>query len=469
MLRRALAGRRTAWLLPALAVLLMLPTLGAGWHFDDLVQRAHIVDRARLDPNLASAAAIPPDSSRLAWVAMNLYSHVRAGRPDEVMVNMGALPWWAAPGLRVSFWRPVAATTHWVDYRLFSETPWATHLHSVLWFAAGASLLAALYRRLIAPAWAAGLAGMLYVLDEAWCFPVMYVANRHILVSFALGVCALLAFVRWRRSGDPGPAVACHALLALAVLACEAAVTVVGYMFAYEVFLDAGPRRRRAAALAPSIALVAVWRVVYNALGHGAVASADYVDPVRTPLRFADTVLARGPLVLFSQWACQPAEAAELMGGPTRAVVLAAAVLFLTVSAVVLLPLVRRDRTAAFWLTGMVLAAVPTSAAGGWGRSLFFVAVGAFGLMAQFLAGMADRAEWRPHSRLWRAPAGVLLALLVLANVVGAAAAHVAAPGAMARGMRQLDGTLTVTDVDDLTGRDLVLVTGANGVSWAAP
>jgi hypothetical protein len=52
---------------------------------------------------------------------------------------------------------------------------------------------------------------------------------------------------------------------------------------------------------------------------------------------------------------------------------------------------------------------------------LFFVGLGAMGLLAQFLAAFADTADWRPPARPWRGLAWSVVVLLVVVNVALAA------------------------------------------------
>jgi hypothetical protein len=58
---------------------------------------------------------------------------------------------------------------------------------------------------------------------------------------------------------------------------------------------------------------------------------------------------------------------------------------------VVFLPWVRRDKTAAFWFAVMVLAAIPAATVVPMSKNLGFVAVGAYGLIASFVAGLITR------------------------------------------------------------------------------
>jgi hypothetical protein len=57
-------------------------------------------------------------------------------------------------------------------------------------------------------------------------------------------------------------------------------------------------------------------------------------------------------------------------------------------------PLLRRNRRMKFWLVGMVLAALPICATIPMGRALLFVAIGAFGLIAECVGAWRRDADW---------------------------------------------------------------------------
>ena len=82
-------------------------------------------------------------------------------------MESGELAWWAAPNLRWRFFRPVAQLTHYAEYRAFGRggSVWM-HLDSVLWMALLAAVVAAFYRQMFGATWIAGLAAILYAVDE---------------------------------------------------------------------------------------------------------------------------------------------------------------------------------------------------------------------------------------------------------------------------------------------------------------
>ena len=129
-LRRALAHRYLAVGLVLLAVLIYLPTLGSGWVVDDLIHRAKLLGFS----SLGGEGSIDPHPPGLSSAVMDLFVWADSDTfPPDVM-DFGSVPWWTFKDMRASFWRPLAALTHWVDYRLWPDSAALMHTHSLLWF-----------------------------------------------------------------------------------------------------------------------------------------------------------------------------------------------------------------------------------------------------------------------------------------------------------------------------------------------
>jgi len=374
-LQRLLARRDLPALLAGLAALLALPALWTGWQFDDYGQRALLTAR----PGLAG----------IAPAAMELFTFLD-GDPARTWarVERGELPWWTLPEARTAFWRPLSGLTHWADYQLWPGRPALMHLHSLAWLAALAAAAALLYRRLPGPPAAAGLAAALYALDDARGFAAAWLANRNALCAALFGVLAIGAHMRWREGGGRRALAWSLFWLGCGLLAAEAAVGALAYLAAYALWLDRDAPRARALSLLPAVALTAAWRLIHRGLGYGAWGTA-YVDPLAEPARYAAAVLARVPLLLLGQWSPLPAEVAPFLPPPAAALLWLAALALATALALVFAPLLRTDRAARFWATGMLLALLPPAAALPANRLLFFVGLGGMGLLARFICAPA--------------------------------------------------------------------------------
>lgn len=330
---------------------------------------------------------------------MEAFSALKGDRElNRRYTDLGYLPWWTPEDFRLAFFRPLTLATVWLDYRLWSGSPVLMHAHSLLWFAALVVAAAFLYRRIVEPAWVAGLAALLYALDDAHAAPAAWLANRNALLATFFGVLCLVVHDRWRRDGwRPGIYIA-PALLGLGLLSGEAALAATGFLFAHALFLD--PGRSRLRPLLPYAPVVVAWAGLYRLRGFGAIGSGLYLDPLQSPGAYGVALLRRAPFSLMGQWTPLPADLGSLLPASTGRLWWLVAVGLLLILAAALLSVLRRDRTARFWASGMMLSLLPISATFPSNRLLFFVGLGAMGLVARYLQETltARRGDRAAHS-----------------------------------------------------------------------
>ncbi len=442
ILRGWLTHRHLPWHLAALALLVGSPALDLGWHVDDHVHRAVLTGLAEF-----------PEAER---GPAELFAFVRGDRTETLRtIDRGLWPWWSSEDLKLAFFRPVTGASHALDYALWPGSAKLMHLHSLLWFALAVALAAGLYRRLLGATATAGLAGLLFVLDDAHALPIAWIANRNATIAAVFGLLTLSAHDRWRRDGwRPGMVLTPLALL-LAVLANEGAVAVGGILTAYALCLDRAAWKSRLLSLLPCAGVGLLWAAAYKAMGYGAAGSALYVDPATTPLRFAGAVAERLPLLLRAQWALPNAEFNMLLSESAGRTLWWLSVALLALLAALLLPLARRHATARFFALGMLAALLPACATFPSDRLLFLGGFGAMGLLALLLADLRRRAR-RPTmaGRLAAAAAALLLAIhLAIAPLTLAV---------MIRGIRAMgvafDGPAASLPTDPRVADQLVLI-----------
>jgi len=361
--------------LAIVSVLLTLPSLTVGWVADDHFHRLRILGSPKL-PEVPSGGK-------------DLFAFAD-GNPERIRryMDRGLWPWWAVPHIRASFWRPLTVWTHRLDYSLWPDRPVLMHAHSITWLAALTAVTTVLYRRILGVTWTAGLAALFYCIDDARGMPVGFLANRNAIVSAFFGMLAILAHHRWRTRGSNAAASLASLLLLASLLSSEAGVGTVAYLAAYALCLEQGSWRRGLLTLLPYAVVLAGWRAAWTWTGHGIKGVGLYVDPLTEPIRFLWEAIQRAPILLLGQLGFPPSDLylIALMFGFV-VVLWLMAVLFLIWFGVALWPLLRCDRVAWFWTVGMVLALVPICATFASDRMLFFVGLGAFGLLSQFLTG----------------------------------------------------------------------------------
>ena len=383
--------------LALLAVVLALPALRAGLMADDYYQRLVLLRRADWADGLNPTRdlfSFVPESQRAA------------------LMDAGVLPWWCDPEVRIAFARPLSALTHQVDAALWPDCYPLQHAHSLLWFALAVALVATLYRRVHGAGAVAGLAGLLFAVEDAHAWPAAWLANRNALVCLVCGTAVILLHLSWHESRKHSRYLAALVALAVGLGAGEATLGALAYVAAWQLTEQGSPWPRRLAPLASYAAVVAVWRVLYVRAGYGAAGSALYLDPASDPLAFVKALIERWPPMMAAQWLQAPVDAWLLLSLRQQAgsaVLAAAAVIGLLA---LLWTLLRRERLARFWFLGMALSIVPLCAAFPMDRLLVFSGIGAFGLMALLLRQVGVW-PWEP-GRAWGWRRVTAVALLVL-------------------------------------------------------
>jgi hypothetical protein len=360
-----------------LALGLAAPALRVGLGADDLVHRARLTNAPPLEPTRN--------------VYLELFDFIPVSeRLRAAMRETGMLPWWTHPDARGGFPRPLSAATHVLDYRLWRDNVTLQHAHSLVWFAAAILVAVAVFRRLCREPAVAAAAALMFAVADSHALPAAWLANRNALVAFVFGGLALVAHVRWRRGGGPAALGLALAALAAGLLGAEAALGALGYIVAFELFLDDAPRARRALALLPYALVVLGWQAAYRALDFGVAGMGLYQDPAADPLAFAAAVAERLPLLLLAQWTHFSSDVWVFLSRPAQLAGLAAALVVCVALALLFRRQLREEAEARFWAAGMLLALVPTCAVFSMDRLLIFAGLGAFAL----LAGQAARLGW---------------------------------------------------------------------------
>jgi hypothetical protein len=370
--------------LSLLAVLLTLPSLGVGLQFDDYLLEQTLL-RA---PDLGSAL-------RNAFVFMD-------GDPSHAQASMdaGIYPWFSLPEGKVAFWRPLSALTHWLDFRLWPNAPALMHAQNILWFAVGIGLVTLLYRELL-PAPAAGLAALLFAVDDAHGYAVGWISNRNALMAFALGVGSLLWFHRFNQTRHPALLFGSAVALALSLLSAEAGIAAAGYLAAY-VFFMGGSSPRKWLDLLPHALILLAWMVFYRLGDYGGWGTS-YIDPLRETVPFLRAVLERAPVLWLGWLAYPPAELYPFAADPlVKFVWIFAGIALTAIFFKMIFPLVRRDRNLHFLLAGAALATLPVCSSLPANRLLFFMGLGGAPVLAAWLYDLgglsfARKTAWFIH------------------------------------------------------------------------
>ncbi len=391
----------------ALAIMLTLSSLSTGLFVDDYHHRLLMTDSQ--------------SPARLLKSPLDMFRFFD-GDPERArqLKDVGVLPWWTTDDAKAAFWRPLTSLTHWLDYQLWPDAPALMHAQSILWYGLLVLVTALLYRHLAPTAGVAAVAALLFACDSVHAIPVGFLANRNAVIAATFGVLALIAHDRHRRGQSKPVLFGAVALLTASLLAAEAGIATLAYLGAYALCIDRADWKSRIVSMIPYLAVIVVWRLVWNRLGYGVEHLGVYVDPLGTPLRYLAAVKDRAPILLLAQFLGPPAELTMLLKPPATRVLWLAALIFLTLFAALLIPLLRRDRVARFWLVGTVLSILPVCATFPSDRLLTFTSIGAAGLLAQFLTATFASTQPCPGRRLHRIGAASLASLFILVHVIAA-------------------------------------------------
>jgi hypothetical protein len=366
----------------------------------------------------------PADSGSFPTVLRDFFYN-RSPEDMALMKNYGILPWWTSDNKRLCLWRPVTAFTHWLDYRLFPDSPMLMHAHNIAWFAAIVFLVTVIYRKLMGTVWVAGFAALLYLLDSNTYFPVAYVANRGFMLSLFFGLLCLYEHHQWRSAKSRSALALSVLFLALSLLTDEGGASTFAFILAYAMVLEPGSFRNRTLTVLPSVLVIVVWRTIYESLGFGLRNCELYIDPAHEPLSFAREVIPRAMVLLGGQLTGVAPDVLIAVNPLLQPKVTAFFCVTAVAALVVFLPWVRRDKTAAFWFAVMMLTAIPAATVMPMSKNLGFVAVGAYGLIASFVAGLITRLNRLPECLACRILAWIACVLLILIHVPGAIAGRV--------------------------------------------
>ncbi len=404
-LGRVLASRTMPLVAVMLALLLTAASIGNGLDADDYYHRSVLTGSTRFSPLLGG----PQEMFR--------FLTGDSQRTRELM-DLGFLPWWTYPGAKAEFLQFLTVQTHILDYRLWPDHPEWMHVHSLAWFAVLVLLAAVVYRRLLGASWMAGAAALFFAVEDGHATPVGWICNRNILLAASFGFACLIAHDVWRR--DKRAVALPFALLLWTCSLCskEAGIATSAYLAAYAFWLDEARLTHRLFTLVPYGLVLIAWRIIRDSLGYGVQDLGLYVDPITDTPRFVSAMIERYPVFLLGQWGWPPSDLSALVPRLLGSPLWWAAVVTLSVLGALFWPLLRRDRLARFFATGMLLAIIPICATFATDRLLMFVGFGAMGLLVRFLHIVFAADAPRPRWPLWRLAAVPVAYLLVLLHAV---------------------------------------------------
>ncbi|MEZ4225347.1 MAG: glycosyltransferase family 39 protein [Polyangiaceae bacterium] len=356
-LRRLAESPTMPWLAAALAIVLSWPSLRSGFATEDFMFRV--------------ATQKPFDLAHVnLFDAQDVRGGVRAAQ------TVGSLPWIAPPDFHISFWRPLTSLTHHFDYRLFRDSPWVAHVHSLLWYVIAIFAVGAMLRRWVTPRWAASLATLWWAIDDAHGHAVGWISNRHVILGTAFAAGSLWLMARAEASRRRRDVILSAAAFGVALLCSESALGAWGFLLAQLLLWQ--ETRAGLRALLPHAVITAAWLATFIGLGHGARGSGLYIDPRVEPLAYLLALPERVGVLLLGTLGMPSAETWH--GASTAAVALLALGGFAALALVATCS--GGGRRAVVLGVGLVLSLLPAAATFPSDRLSFLPGIGALGLAA---------------------------------------------------------------------------------------
>lgn len=430
MLKGFLASKYLPWIAAAMAIIFMLPAIKEGLLTDDLIQRIPQLKPSQIPPNLYRTGAVPENTGTLKAVIFETFGFTRTKQRLEKGINYGMLPWCFTKDTKCSLWRPLTAFTHWLDYRIFPNSPALMHVRNILWFAAGVFFISLMYRKIIGANWIAGLAAIMFVLDSNTYFPVMFVANRGFIAAFFMGVCCFYFHRKWRIENSKIAASLSFVFMMLSLLCNEGGVSTFAFILAYELALDDVKWAKRLTALLPAIACIMIWRIVYNGFGFGVSGiGGGYIDPGYEPFKFLMFLPIYVIAILSGQLSGIAPDIMMGLNFQWCKYVYAFYIAFIMAAMILFLPVIWKNKIARFWFLVFVFAAIPVVAAPA-SKNFIFLSVGAYGFIAIFVYEISDKQKRLSYKAIYKYASILLCCFLLLVHIPLAAVSRIFVPRA---------------------------------------
>ena len=172
-----------------LCVLIYLPSIYSGYFADD--------NWHHLEYSQVAIQKLSISDAIIHKGATELYSF-SGKNPEriEALRDKGIVPWWISENIKINFFRPLSSLTLAFDYTLWPDTPLIAHIHNLLWFLLLVVLTMQFYRDIFGNATLAGLAVMLFAIDDVHSGAAGWISNRHAAVTMVFGVLCLLLYIQ---------------------------------------------------------------------------------------------------------------------------------------------------------------------------------------------------------------------------------------------------------------------------------
>lgn len=223
----------------------------------------------------------------------NLYRFAN-GDPEHMsdIISNNFFPWFSSLDWKLIFCRHLPSLLIALNHKICGLKPLGYIIHSLLWYMLLIAVLGFLMGR-IAPGSeskrfhpAAYLAVIIFAFSTSHMEIVFLGSARWMLITTTFALAGLVFHLKWREQGwKPGRYLSLLAIF-LALLSGEAALALLAYLAAYELFGSGEPLEKRIKALLPAAVLVVIYLLFYRLMDYGVGGQDLYINPLADPLAF---------------------------------------------------------------------------------------------------------------------------------------------------------------------------------------
>jgi hypothetical protein len=219
------------------------------------------------------------------------------GNPQHMsaMISAGYQPWFSTLDRKMNMCRHLSSAFTALNYQIAGVNPLGYVLHSVLWYLVIIVLVGFLVRRIVPGSGGAHhpvsfITVIIFALAYRNAFFINYGGARWMLITMAFGLAGLLAHIKWREQDwKPGRYLSLTAFF-LALLAGEAALAMLAYLAAYELFGTSDPVKKKISALLPAAVMALIYLIIYRLMNYGTANLPTYSNPFNDPIGFISTL-----------------------------------------------------------------------------------------------------------------------------------------------------------------------------------
>lgn len=288
-----------------LACLLPLSSIDKGLQTDDYLHWSTF-DKAKICSSFTTKITCNKKEITGLSGINSLFTFIEPSSAEyQLAKSTGALPWWTSTALKINFWRPLAAFTHWLDYQLWPNNSKLMHLHNIIWYVFLVFACFYFYRsvlqteplaHLIVP-----LATLLFCLDFSNFANISWLANRNSLMCALMCVLALNAHHQWRTQHGLHFLILSQLLFVLALASNESGLIAFLWIVAYNLVFEKSSLKEKLIATLPSFFILIAWQIFYKNLAYGFSHSGLYLHPIYDFSIVLFSIIEKLPVFIFSQ------------------------------------------------------------------------------------------------------------------------------------------------------------------------